>query len=146
MLRNVWLSRIVPSFKPNYFLWIVLCVLKSSLSGLLVWHSNILNHFLLIHLFVAAEPSLWVMWDFSHTHTVKTVKNIGNPVFISENAPLVPGNCCKCYKCFGHVHFFCWHWKDTKNPKPPKSDTIHIKRQKCPAQNYWHPQLNTWYF
>ena len=32
------------------------------------------------------------------------VKNIGTPALLSDNAPLLPENCCN-YKCF-HIHMF----------------------------------------
>ena len=42
------------------------------------------------------------------TYTVM-VKNIGTPALLSDNAPILPENCCN-YKCFGilmFIYFVC---------------------------------------
>ena len=70
---------------------------------------------------------------------------------LSDNAPLLPENCCN-YKCFGiHVYLFCLHWKNHKKSEGKKSqiwyhDIIPHRTgsQKWTGQNYWHPEVNIW--
>ena len=63
-----------------------------------------------------------------HTHTVMD-RNIGIPALLSDNAPLLPENCCN-DKCFG-IHIFCLHWNNTKNQrKNAQSDLIPHKTLK----------------
>ena len=59
-------------------------------------------------------------------HNAVMVKNIGTPVLLSDNAPLLPENCC--------------NYKSEK--KKAKSDIIPHRTQN--GQNVWHPELNIW--
>ena len=62
------------------------------------------------------------------------------PALLSDNAPLLPENCCN-YKCFGihmFIYFVCIGKTQKSEEKKPNLLSFHTELQKWTGQNYWH--------